>query len=104
MGFKKNRNVETVEESGTTKETQITEVKEETKTVEEVKPIEEIKEPEKPVITEEKELTDRKLNCGITGDTLEVKEFRAIVKKQGKQINVVITDILSKWNQENYNL
>jgi len=50
------------------------------------------------------EEVERKLNLGITGDTIEVKDFRAIVKKQGKQINIVLTKILSEWNTANYNL
>lgn len=57
-------------------------------------------------LTEKKKRTDTKevLNVGIVGDTIEVKDFRAIVKKAGKQINVVLTEILSEWNQKNYNL
>jgi hypothetical protein len=43
-------------------------------------------------------------NCGVVGDTLEVKDFRAIVKKSGKQINTVLTSILHDWNTANYNL
>jgi hypothetical protein len=111
MGFKKNRyNAEESEHKIFPEDTEekTPEVIEEKKpeVIEEKKPemIETKKEIEKPVIAEASELGERKLNCGITGDTLEVKEFRAIVKKQGKQINVVITDILSDWNQKNYNL
>lgn len=115
MGFKKNRYnaeesehkifpEETLEEKIIESNDAVNELK--TAVVIEKKPEEpEVKkEIEKPVIAEASELTDRKLNCGITGDTLEVKEFRAIVKKQGKQINIVITDILNQWNKANYNL
>lgn len=44
------------------------------------------------------------INCGITGDTVEVREFRAIVKKDNKQINVVLNGILAEWNHLHYNL
>lgn len=104
MGFKKQRyNAEesehkifpTEEVEETPEAPEVPEVKKEI-VIE--KPIEVLE--EKPIVED----TERKLNCGITGDTLEVKEFRAIVKKQGKQINVVITKILNDWNQANYNL
>jgi hypothetical protein len=53
-----------------------------------------------------KEREDKKTfnNVGIVGDTIEVRDFRAIVKKQGKQINTVLTEILNGWNMANYNL
>jgi hypothetical protein len=44
------------------------------------------------------------INCGIVGDTVEVREFRAIVKKDNKQINVVLNGIIAEWNHLHYNL
>jgi hypothetical protein len=41
---------------------------------------------------------------GVTGNTVEAKEFRAIIKKKGLQINTVLNSVLSQWNQANYNL
>ncbi len=43
-------------------------------------------------------------NIGIIGNTVVCKDFRAIVKKRGDQINVVLTKILHDWNTKNYNL
>jgi hypothetical protein len=42
--------------------------------------------------------------CGVVGQTIEVREFRAIVKKKGEQINDVLSKLLHKYNTENYNL
>ena len=41
---------------------------------------------------------------GLTGDSIECKDFRAIVKKSGKNINAVLSSILHEWNKKNYNL
>jgi hypothetical protein len=41
---------------------------------------------------------------GIAGNTVEVQDFKAIIKKKGLQINTVLTQLISQWNQANYNL
>lgn len=43
-------------------------------------------------------------DVGIIGNTVEARDFRAIVKKKGKTIKVVLTDLLHKYNSENYNV
>lgn len=88
----------------------------------EVKKVEEIKIIDPP--TEEKKVTAIKkeiaetntgdsvkkrtykeyTNIGIIGDTVICRDFRAIVKKKGLQINTVLTKILHDWNTQNYNL
>jgi hypothetical protein len=121
MGFKKDRGVNLLEEIVTTAKEILPEV--ETK-------IEEPEEPETPEAPEEKKeivttvskpevkniirkkkkvikkRVDTKpvINCGITGDTIEVRDFRAIIKKKGLQINVVLNGIIAEWNHTNYNL
>lgn len=81
---------------------------------EEIKPVikkVEVKK-EEPVISnevppEEIEPIDRKKiydNVGLVGNTIECRDFRAILKKQGKTIHAVLPEILQKWNTENYNL
>lgn len=71
-------------------------------------PKEEIPEAEKKItVKKDKETISEKEevnNCGIVGNTIEVREFRAIVKKRGEQINVVLTKLISNYNSKNYNL
>ena len=81
--------------------------------------VEPVKEPEQPVIEpvvketikkihpkKRKKRVDKKefTNLGLIGDTVVARDFRAIVKKKGDQINTVLSAILHKWNTENYNL
>jgi len=44
------------------------------------------------------------VNVSIMGDTVEVRDFRAICKKNGWQMNNTLTKILHEWNTANYNL
>lgn len=56
-------------------------------------PLEEIKPPVKKKLYE---------NVGIIGNTIVCRDFRAIVKKKGLNIRDVITELLHKYNTENY--
>jgi hypothetical protein len=58
----------------------------------------------KTAAKKQREDTKVKINCGIKGDTIEVRDFRAIIKKKGLQINVVLNGIIAEWNHTNYNL
>jgi hypothetical protein len=62
--------------------------------------------PEEKLPEEKKNRIDKKKYCdvGVLGSTIEVREFRAIVKKKGLQINTVLNKILHDWNTKNYNL
>lgn len=86
------------------KETPIVEVKKEEKPV----IVSEIKKEEiTPIVKKEKKqrVDTKEANLiGIVGKTVVANDFRAIVKKQGKQINDVLTEILHGWNMANYNL
>ena len=44
------------------------------------------------------------INISIMGDTIEVREFRAICKKNSLQMNTTLKTILHEWNKANYNL
>lgn len=61
---------------------------------------------ERLVIPEKKKREDKKehINLGLVGDTIEARDFRAICKKNGVQINVALTQILTDWNMAHYNL
>ena len=58
----------------------------------------------KKVVKKQREDTKVVIDCGIKGNTIEVRDFRAIVKKKGLQINVVLNGIIAEWNHNNYNL
>ena len=67
--------------------------------------------PEEIITTLKKKIRKRDLkkdrpyiNISIMGDTIEVKEFRAICKKNGWQMNNTLKKILHEWNTANYNL
>ena len=72
--------------------------------VKEIFPKAEVKKAPAKKITKKKNHTKAVINCGIKGDTIEVRDFRAIVKKKGLQINVVLNGIIAEWNHTNYNL
>ena len=40
----------------------------------------------------------------IMGNTIEVRDFRAIIKKNGEQINTVLKKLIADYNKKNYNL
>lgn len=63
-----------------------------------------IKKKAKKKLIKKRQDTKPVINCGITGDTIEVRDFRAIIKKKGLQINVVLNGIIAEWNHTNYNL
>jgi len=119
MGFRKDRNSNATEETTdhvekiieTAKEVfpEVKEIVIETKTEAEIQPVipEKKEAPKKAAKKVEKIVKTRKSNkpsiaAGLAGDTTEIRDFKAIVKRKGMQINVVLTDILKAWNQANY--
>lgn len=84
------------------KKTEAPEAKENIQVIPEVKKAAAKKTTKKKAAT--KEHTKAIVNCGIKGDTIEVRDFRAICKKNGKQINIVLNGIIAEWNHANYNL
>lgn len=60
--------------------------------------------PKPKMQQERRKRVDTKIfnNVGIVGSTVEVRDFRAIVKKKGEQINTVLTGLLKEYNDKNY--
>lgn len=62
--------------------------------------IELLKAKERKSREDKKELND----VALVGTTIEAKDFRAICKKNGLQINIVLSEVLRDWNMAHYNL
>lgn len=102
MGFKKNRTEEPEEKTVTEV---ITEAFKEIKFPEVVAEVPEEKTEVKKIV--KKQIPERIVKppyIGIMGDTIEVRDFRAIVKKKGDTITNVLSKIISEYNEKNYNL
>ncbi len=125
MGFKDKKNsqiideiIETVKEVFPDAKVVEIEKPEEPEVVQETKPIDIPANEEKPQrykaerpgtrkkkkVVKKRESKKTPMFVGVTGNTVEAKEFRAIIKKKGLQINTVLNSVLSQWNQANYNL
>lgn len=127
MGYRKNRGTELLKEIVNSAEEILPEEKD-IQVLEEIKTLEELQIKEhnellqiqelvsnrkknnvpkaqtKKIVRKKREDVKCVIDTGIKGTTIEVREFRAIVKKQGLQINVVLNGIIAEWNHTNYNL
>lgn len=110
MGFKKDRAVNLLEEITETVKEVLPEVKEETpentevvketpEVISEAAPKAEVK---KTTSKKKKNYTKPRVDCGLKGTTIEVRDFKAICKKKDIQINIVLNGLLAAWNHENY--
>ena len=64
----------------------------------------EIEEPIESEKARKKRIYNATNYIGLVGNNIVCKDFRAIIKKKGLQINVVLNELLHEWNTKNYNL
>lgn len=113
MGFKKDRAVKLLDEITETAKEVLPEAKteepakpentevieEKTEVISEASPKAEVK---KTTSKKKKNYTKPRVDCGLKGTTIEVRDFKAICKKKDIQINIVLNGLLAAWNHENY--